>query len=353
MKGKKIIKIIIIIICTFGIFMMYNNIDTTVYSEENKVENKKTIDEVLERANRSIVGISRLKNKGDTIFLEESSTKLGLGTGIIVTEDGYIISNEHVTGGKGEKCFVTTDNGRVYEGNVLWSDTDNDISIVKINMKNLSPAELGDSNDIKLGQNVYAIGNPIGFEFQRTITSGIISARNRTIKFRENDKDVYMADLIQTDATINPGNSGGALITEEGKVIGINSIKLESAEGIGFAIPINLIKPIIEKYKNDGKFEEAKLGIFAYDKEVIPYIDSNIDVDNGIYVIEVIKDSPADKQDIRVGDIITKINDIEINKMNDLKEKIYSYYPGEIISLEIKRGINVVKKEVVLGKKIF
>lgn len=353
MRAKKIIKIILITVCIVGVYIMYINIDTNVYSEENEIRiEQKDISEILEKTNRSIVGISRLKDKGDTIFLEESTSKLGLGTGILVTEDGYIISNEHVSGARGEKCFITTDNGRTYEGNVVWSDKDNDLSIIKINMKNLTAAKLGDSNDIKLGEKVYAIGNPIGFEFQRTITSGIISAKNRTIKFKENEEEVYMSDLIQTDATINPGNSGGALINEKGEIIGINSIKLESAEGIGFAIPINLIKPIIERYKNDGKFEEATLGIFAYDKNVIPYIDSNINVDNGIYVIDVIKDSQADKNDIRVGDIISKINNIEVNKMNDLKEIVYTLSPGEVVKLEIKRGINIINKEIELGKKL-
>lgn len=354
MKLKNILRIILIFICIFGIFIMYTNIDTDVYSEEHIYnEEEQDISEILENVNRSIVGISRLKDKGDTIFVNESESKLGLGTGIIVSEDGYIISNEHVSGSKGEKCFVTTDNGKSYEGNVLWSDKDNDLSIIKINIKKLTPAELGDSNNIKLGEKVYAIGNPIGFEFQRTVTSGIISAKNRTIKFKENDEEIYMADLIQTDATINPGNSGGALINENGEIIGINSIKLDSAEGIGFAIPINLIKPIIEKYKRDGRFEEASLGVFAYDKDVIPYMDSNIKVDNGIYIINVIKNSQADKNDIRVGDIITKINDKEISKMNDLKEIIYMLSPGDIVKLEIKRGINVINKEIALGEKVW
>lgn len=353
MKVKKIIRFALVMVCIIGIYIMYINIDTNVYSEESEIRiEEKDISEILEETNRSIVGISRLKDKGDTIFLEESTSKLGLGTGILVTEDGYIISNEHVSGSKGEKCFITTDNGRTYEGNVVWSDKDNDLSIIKINMKNLAAAKLGNSNNIKLGEKVYAIGNPIGFEFQRTITSGIVSAKNRTIKFKENEEDVYMSDLIQTDATINPGNSGGALINEKGEIIGINSIKLDSAEGIGFAIPINLIKPIIERYKNDGKFEEATLGVFAYDKNVIPYIDSNINVNNGIYVIDVIKDSQADKNEIRVGDIITKINNIEVDKMNDLKEVIYTLSPGDIVKLEIKRGINIINKEIELGKKL-
>lgn len=119
-------------------------------------------------------------------------------------------------------------------------------------------------------------GNPIGFEFRRTVTSGIISAKNRTIKIEEESKSSYMTDLIQTDATINPGNSGGPLIYPNGDIIGINTVKISTAEGIGFAIPINIIRPIIESFKQIGNFEEATIGIYAYDKEVVPYLNTNL-----------------------------------------------------------------------------
>ena len=126
--------------------------------------------------------------------------------------------------------------------------------------------------EIHKRETVYAIGNPIGYEFRRTVTSGIISAKNRTIKIEESNESSYMTDLIQTDATINPGNSGGPLITPNGEVIGINTVKISSAEGIGFAIPIDIVKPIIESFKTTGNFQEAQIGIYAYDREVIPYL---------------------------------------------------------------------------------
>ena len=150
------------------------------------------------------MGISKLKNTGASIFSKSTETELGLGTGVIVTSDGYIISNEHVTGEKYSKCYITLENGQTYDGTVTWSDTDLDLSITKIDAKNLEYITLGDSDNIRVGESVYAIGNPIGFEFRRTVTSGIISAKNRTIKLEESDKSSYMTDLIQTDATINP-----------------------------------------------------------------------------------------------------------------------------------------------------
>lgn len=186
--------------------------------EEVKQEDK-TVTEVIEQINESVVGVSKLKNTGSTIFLEDGSSKIGLGTGMIVSENGYILTNEHVSGAKYSNCYVTLPNGKNYQGNVVWSDSNIDLSIVKINVKNLPYVTLGNSDNTKVGQNVYAIGNPIGYEFQRTVTSGIISAINRTIVIQEEDNSSYMEDLIQTDATINPGNSGGPLINIEGQVI--------------------------------------------------------------------------------------------------------------------------------------
>ena len=195
-------------------------------------------------------------------------------------------------------------------------------------------------------------GNPIGFEFRRTVTSGIISAKNRTIKLEE-EKSSYMTDLIQTDATINPGNSGGPLIYPNGDIIGINTVKISSAEGIGFAIPINIIKPIIESFKNTGSFEEATIGIFAYDKEVIPYLDNNLlnSFDKGIYVASINTNGPAANSDLKEADIITSIDGKELNTMNDLREYIYTKKPNDEVTLQVTRGKLNKEIKIVLGKR--
>ena len=324
--------------------------EKTVESEE---ENSKKIADMIEETTEKVVGISKLKNTGNTILSKSTENELGIGTGIIVSSDGYILSNEHVTGSKYSKCYITLESGNNYDGTVMWSDTDLDLSITKINAKNLKYIDIGDSSKIRVGETVYAIGNPIGFEFRRTVTSGIISAKNRTIKIEEENKLSYMTDLIQTDATINPGNSGGPLIYPNGKVIGINTVKITSAEGIGFAIPINIVKPIIESFKNTGEYQEATIGIYAYDKEVIPYMDStfNINLEKGIYVAQITKNGPADNTELKEGDIITSIDAKELNTMNDLREYIYTKKPGEQVKLQIKRG--KINKEVILilGKK--
>ena len=159
---------------------------------------------MLEDATDTVVGISKVKNMGNSVFTVNGTADLNLGSGVIVSNNGYILSNWHVTGEKLSKCFVTLASGANYEGTVVWADSNLDLSIVKIDMINLKYAELSDSDALKVGQNVYAIGNPIGFEFQRTVTKGIISAINRTIKIEDGDDVAYLEDLVQTDATINP-----------------------------------------------------------------------------------------------------------------------------------------------------
>jgi S1-C subfamily serine protease len=318
---------------------------------ESVIEESKNIADVLEDTMECVVGISKLKDNGSSIFSSSNESSLGLGTGVIVSDNGYILSNEHVTGGKYSTCYITLENGKTYDGTVMWSDTDLDLSITKIDEKNLKPIEMGDSSKIRVGETVYAIGNPIGFEFRRTVTSGIISAKNRTIKLEDSDTTSYMSDLIQTDATINPGNSGGPLIYPDGTVIGINTVKISSAEGIGFSIPINVVKPVIESFKNNGSFEQATMGVYAYDKEVIPYLSTNVSFSEGIYVAQIIKNGPASSTDLKEGDIILSIDGNKLNTMNDLREYIYSKKEGDIVSLEVSRGrINKVV-EIKLGKK--
>lgn len=325
--------------------------EKTIKSVEQMKEQAKQIGDVVEEVTSSVVGISKIKNAGNTIFLEDGVSQLGLGTGVLVSENGYILSNEHVTGAKYSNCYVTLENGRSYTANVVWSDSNLDLSICKISAKNLPYASLGDSSNIRVGEGVYAIGNPIGYEFQRTVTAGIISALDRTVRIDENDTTSYMEDLIQTDATINPGNSGGPLINLDGNVVGITSVKITSAEGIGFAVPINVVKPIIEAYLKEDKFEEASLGIFAYDKNVIPYLDEKLEVTKGIYVAQISLDSAASKTSLKIGDIITKIDDLELNKMCDLRCYIYTKNPGDEATLTVLRNNKEQQIKVTLGKK--
>lgn len=366
-KEKTIIMvfaIILIVITIYNIYVMYKNIEisteyetqktslSTNYEEnvDNYTKNKVSTEEILEKTTKSVVGISKLTNTGGSILNNISSEELGLGTGIIVGSNGYILSNSHVTGEKYSNCYVTIDEN-TYKGTVTWSDVNLDLSIVKIQAENLNYIEIGDSENIKVGNKVFAIGNPIGYEFRKTVTSGIISAVNRTIKIDENDNTNYISDLIQTDATINPGNSGGPLINEEGKVIGINTVKITSAEGIGFAVPINVVKPVIEEFNKTGMFEEATLGIYAYDSEVAEYLNLKNKRNSGIYVSKIIANGPAANTELKEGDLITTIDGKKLNTINNLKEYIYTKKIGDNVALEVERGENRKIININLGKK--
>lgn len=282
-----------ILVLYFGLYYVYENfvlpksnsqyettqIKTIEYSSSvsDPTDKINSIADMIENVSKSVVGISKFQNKSDSIFSGNFATQIGTGTGVIVSPNGYILSNSHVTGEKHSSCYVTLENGNTYDAKVVWADADLDLSICKINGYSLNSVSLGDSDSIKSGNTVYAIGNPIGFEFQRTVTSGIVSAINRTIKLEEENSVSYMTDLIQTDATINPGNSGGPLLLPTGEIIGINTVKITSAEGIGFAVPINVVKPVIQSFVDNGYFEEAYIGISAYDSNVIPYLSSKSD----------------------------------------------------------------------------
>jgi len=367
LKRVFITILLMLIVAAVSIFIydMYVNIDVyssdqtsqnsgvtrVSYTQEIQNNSNDDITNTLENTIKCVVGISKIKNTGSSIFLNNSTEALGLGTGMIVSENGYILTNWHVAGEKYSRCYVTLENGKNAEGSVAWADKDLDLAIVKINGTGLSCITLGNSDSIKIGQKAYAIGNPIGVEFQRTVTSGIISGINRTIKIDDENESSYMDDLIQTDATINPGNSGGPLINSYGEVIGINTVKITEAEGIGFAVPINIVKPIIESFKNNGEFQEAYLGIFAYDKNVIPYLDSSIDFNSGIYVAQIMADGPSYNSGLRTGDIITRIDEITINKMSELRSYIYTKKIGDQVNLTILRNNREKVITIKLGRK--
>ena len=358
------ITAILIWILGFYIYTTYNKIEINNQNYETQKikstqseqtvekvqEESKTIADVIEETTKSVVGISKLKSAGESILSTSDESQLGLGTGIIVTENGYILSNEHVTGSKYSKCYITLENGKNYDGKVVWSDESLDLSLTKIDAKGLSYLTLGDSSTIRVGETVYAIGNPIGYEFRRTVTSGIISAKNRTIKISDEETKSYMSDLIQTDATINPGNSGGPLINPAGEVIGVNTVKISSAEGIGFAIPINVIKSIIKSYKETGDYKQPTIGIYAYDREVIPYLNKNLKFEKGIYVAQITPNGPAYNTELKVGDVITSIDGKTLNTMNDLREYIYTKKPNDEVTLNITRKKINKEIKIILGK---
>ena len=346
-KNNFFILILIIILTIFFTILAYTLfLDSHQYTYDQNVvatrvsyaENSNNLEEVIENITECTVGISKIKDIGSTIFLEKSTENLNLGSGVIVSSEGYILTNQHVAGEKYSTCYITLKNGVTCNAVVVWASDDLDLAIIKVNMKELPEAILGDSDDVRIGSNAYAIGNPVGYELQRTVTFGIISGTNRTIKVEDEEKKTYLEGLIQTDATINQGNSGGPLINSNGEVIGITTLKIDDADGIGFAIPINIVKPILRKLLETGEFDEPYLGISGYDKDAIPYLSSNINFESGIYVEEVDEFGPLKDSKLRKGDIIEKIDGIEIDSMNQLKEYVYSKNVGDIVMLTVKKN---------------
>jgi serine protease Do len=301
--------------------------------EYAKEDERHVAEVVAASASPGVVGISVQRADNGSLFDGNAAEKWGLGSGVIVSKDGYIVTNHHVAGGRNKRIIVSLADGRNVDGTTLWSDPVLDLAIVKINADNLTPVPLGDATKLKVGEPAIAIGNPFGLQFQRSVTSGVISGLNRTIQVEVNGAPNYMEDLIQTDAGINPGNSGGPLLNSRGEVVGINTIKVSTAEAIGFAIPINVAVPIISHYVDDGEFVEPYMGLFAYDKEVIPFVEQSFNLDKGIYVADVDKKGPAHKAGIKEGCIITQVDGIEINTMMQLRCYIYSKKPGDVINV--------------------
>ncbi len=309
---------------------------------------------VAKNATAGVVGITVERAVKNNLFDRSRGTEVGFGSGVVVSSDGYILTNNHVAGGKSNRIVVSFADGRNVDGKVVWSDPVLDLAAVKVNLTGLLPLTLGDASKLEVGEQAIAIGNPLGLDFQRSVTSGIISALNRTISIETDTGTNYMEDLIQTDASINPGNSGGPLLNSKGEVIGINTVKVTSAEGMGFAIPINITRPVVSKLVSTGTFVEPYMGMFAYDGNVIPYVDGAAKFKKGIYVAHVDGKGPAYKAGIREGCIIRQVDGQEINTMMQLRTYIYSKSPGDTIKINHKiHGSNEwTTTTLVLAKKV-
>lgn len=323
-----------------------------IESKENKESTKKDINinaddsiesVVVKKSIDSVVGINTISEvTQNTFFGQQSGYVEGIGSGSIVTEDGYIVTNSHVvSNGDVTQINVLFSNGETSEAELVWNDAALDLAIIKVKKDNLPAIELGDSDEVGIGDKAIAIGNPLGFELQSTVTSGIISGLNRTVKF---NTGVGMDGLMQTDAAINSGNSGGALLNTKGELIGINTAKAGNSDGIGFAIPINIVKPVIEKVRKTGKFNSVYLGITGqsvdYIKQIPNFNTEKLGTDEGVYVV-----SSFDKNsDIEEGDVITAIDGMAVKDMNSLRKALLSYEVGDKAKLTVYRDGS--KKEI-------
>ncbi|WP_293440483.1 trypsin-like peptidase domain-containing protein [Parvimonas sp.] len=304
---------------------------------------------VAQKSMQSVVGITTVGVSED-MFSTQKQTK-GLGSGVIVSKDGYILTNNHVVDpSKTKSVTVILSDGTKREAKVLWSDKTLDLAVIKIDPSglNLKPVEFGDSSQVSIGDKAIAIGNPLGINLKSTLTSGYISGKDRVITLQDGST---MEGLFQTDAAINPGNSGGGLFNDKGQLIGINTAKAGNSDGIGFAIPSNLAKPILEQIIKNGKFESVTLGIKGIDVSRYNVLgQTKLPVDSGVYIHEVLSGSPAESAGLKPKDIITKVGDTKVTSNSSLKAALLNYKIGDKVKLEVYRDGKATTIEVKFEK---
>lgn len=280
----------------------------------------------------------------------EGGTPRDIGSGFIVSSDGLIVTNKHVVDVDGATYKVITSDDKEYDVKEIDKDPSNDIAIIKIDATGLTPVELGDSDNLKVGQFVIAIGTALG-EFRHTVTTGVISGLGRGIE-AGNPFEGFVEQLdgvIQTDAAINPGNSGGPLLNSAGQVIGVNVAVAQGAQNIGFAIPIKIVKDGLEQFKTQGKFNGRPFLGVQY--QMISRQTALLnDVPQGAYVTEVVADSPAQKAGVQVDDIITKIDDTNLNDEVNLADTISSKKVGNNVELSIWRDGQTLELTATLAE---
>ena len=303
---------------------------------------------IFERVNPSVVNISALQlvSDGDGLGSAaplQSKKRKNLGSGVIISDDGYIVTNSHVVESEAGLA-VTLADGQVYRGNVIGKDVLTDIALIKINSKHLQVATLGNSDVARIGHWILAIGNPFGFN--NTMTHGIVSGIGRVISPDERRK--RFDNFIQVDAAINPGNSGGPLVDLNGDVIGINTAMTATGSGIAFAVPINNVKTILPSLRDLGYVPRGWIGIIAQEvspKKNTPSSTMNVQ----LKVLEVVSGSPAEKAGVKKGDRLMKVNSKELTSLQNLSAVIAKHQPGTVMRIEIMRGTGILTVPIKVG----
>lgn len=279
----------------------------------------------------AVVGITNKAVARD--FFNRRVETQGVGSGVIFKSDGYIVTNNHVIEGARE-LIVSLADGRTLNAELVGADEMTDIAVVKVDAKNLPTAKFGNSDDVVVGEPAIAIGNPMGLEFQGSVTVGVISALNRTLEL--SDRRVK---LFQTDAAISPGNSGGALVNADGEIIAINSAKLaaDGVEGMGFAIPINTVQTIVNELMEKGYVARPYLGVTIFDKPTAARYGYQLTIDRGVYIFQVALDAPAGIAGLQRGDVILSIDGKDVNSVGDVRNEVASHKVGDKVKLKYER----------------
>ena len=280
----------------------------------------------------------------------EGGQEQDIGTGFVISTDGLIVTNKHVVSDTQSTYKVITKDDKEYDVKQISRDPLNDLAILKVDAKDLKPVSLGDSTNLKVGQFVVAIGTALG-EFRHTVTTGVISGLGRGITAGDPFEGSVerLDDVIQTDAAINPGNSGGPLLNSTGQVVGVNVAVAQSAQNIGFAIPINVVKKALAEFEKSGKF--ASKPFLGVQYQTISQDTALLnDVPQGAYVVEVVSASPAEKSGVEAGDIITKIDGEQLGSDRELSDVIGSKSVGSSVLLEVWRDKSTQKISVTLSE---
>ena len=260
-------------------------------------------------------------------FVQTPRDQVGLGSGVIIRPDGYIVTNNHVIAGA-DVMEVTLENNKVYPAKLVGTDPATDIALIKIDAENLPVVPMGDSDELRLGEWVLAIGSP--YDLRSTITAGIVSAKGRSMP--NYDGHYRVESFIQTDAAVNPGNSGGALVNAAGELVGINTSIISltgSYAGYSFAVPVNIVSKVVDDFIEYGAVQRAMLGVSIADVNAQLAAQAGLSEIDGVYVAEVQKDGPADKAEIRRGDVIKEINLNPVHNSAGLQEQVSKLRPGE------------------------
>ncbi len=274
--------------------------------------------------------------------------QVGSGSGVIISDDGYIVTNNHVVSGATD-IEVTLENNKTFKAALVGTDEATDVAIIKIDAQNLPSLPFGDSDNLRLGEWVLAIGSPFGL--MSTVTAGIVSAKGRQMQESSNPGELRIESFIQTDAAVNPGNSGGALVNIKGELVGINTAIISntgSYAGYSFAVPVNIVKKISDDFIHYGSVQRAVLGVSMQNISQDFMTKYRLATMDGVYVAEISRDGAADKAGIRRGDILVSINGQKVTSTATVQEIINKYRPGDIVSLEVIRGTDHQQYEASL-----
>jgi len=354
---------------------------TTAFTNKNNVQGKNVslnvttdVTKAVNNAEKAVVGISNIQSQG--FWTQDGSIggqgksgsseqEAGSGSGVIYKKangKAYIVTNNHVVEGA-DQLEVTLSDGTKLPAKLLGSDVWTDLAVVEVDGSKVSTvAQFGDSDKLKLGEPVIAIGNPLGEQFAGSVTQGIVSGVNRTVPMDINNDGVedWQAEVIQTDAAINPGNSGGALINIAGQVIGINSMKIaqEAVEGIGFSIPIKYVEPIITQLEKFGKITRPSIGVTLQDVSDIPAYHQQEtlhlpkDVTDGVMIESVVRNSPAEAAGLKELDVITKLDGHKVSDILELRKYLYDKKkPGDTMKITFYRSGKLKEVSVKLSNE--